>query len=394
MELPPCPRHGTSSARCRDGTYGSPGHRRQRYRCRPSAEGSHAYTARLPRLLAGDSECDACERRLAREDGPQTARTFSFTTRDVAAALVEVGRGGSYRATARAIRERAGRSFRLDPVYGLGPSRQANVVADWVEVFAPLVAAPFAPRAWPPTIVLDELGFDGTGPGRGALFHVLGVLGAEPGARPGVLALRPGHHKSAAAWEVVLRSLPGRPERIVCDGSPAILAAVPRVWPGHPPEIWLSHFHLRRGLQELVPQHAAHLALRVALLDAFSSPGAWAEFLRLARAAQLPRLDRWLARLGPRETRQIAAASEPRSTGGLEQRLRLVKRMLFDRRTCFRNRERLERLLLLMRNELNGHASEASYARLIRNHLNTRQGYAEARRLILDRRGRASLWAA
>jgi hypothetical protein len=390
MDLPPpCPRHGTSGRRCRDGTYGTADHRRQRYRCRPTGGEDHVYTPRLPRFVAHDSECDACERRLARDDGPQTARTFSFATRDVAAALIEVGRGRSYRAAAERVRRAARRGRRDDPFSGV--SREGNVVADWVEVFAPVVAVPFTPRAWPSVIVLDELTFDGAGHGRDVLFHVLGVLGQRDG-RPEVLALRAGPSRSAAARERVLRMSPGRPERVVCDEAKGALAALGRVWSDRPPEVWLSHFHLRRGLEALVGRDVAHLPLRAALVGAFDPPGAWDAFVGLARRADFPALDRWLARVGHRVAHQIASGHEPRSTGALEQRLRLVKQMLYDRRTNFRNRERLDRLLLLMRNELNGHAAPARYARLIRAHITPRAGYADPRRLILDRGGRASLW--
>ena len=70
-----------------------------------------------------------------------------------------------------------------------------------------------------------------------------------------------------------------------------------------------------------------------------------------------------------------------------------MRRIFDDRRTNFRNRERLNRLLMLVQLELLGLRSEARYARTIRAHLEANGGVADDRRLILDAKGQpCSLW--
>lgn len=64
-----------------------------------------------------------------------------------------------------------------------------------------------------------------------------------------------------------------------------------------------------------------------------------------------------------------------------------MRRIFDDRRTNFRNRERLNRLLMLVQLELLGLRNEARYARAIRAHLEANGGFADDRRLILDAKG-------
>ena len=104
-KLPRCPRHPDSRV-WRDGSYATRRGIRQRYRCVPLGN------ARPHRFVAPD---------------PQTPHGFSYTAREIAAALVEVGRGASYRTAASHARERA----------DAAESTDGNTVAGWVESFAP-----------------------------------------------------------------------------------------------------------------------------------------------------------------------------------------------------------------------------------------------------------------
>ena len=392
MELPECPHHGRTD-RWRDGTYGV--RRRQRYRCRPERGArAHVFTERLPRLLGSGQRCDDCERLVPRHEGPTTPRRFDHPTRLVAAALVELGRGATYRATAERIRVRdlqPGRAGGRSAV-----SREPNLVADWVEVFGPVVSAPFAPAGPYRALVIDDLPFWVAGrfePARPA-YHVLGVLGIGTDGRSELVALRAAPDRSRASWIAVLAALPGpAPERIVTDEASGALSAIRAVWTGPSrPRTWYCHHHLERNLASLIPDGGRAIELRVALGQAFGGSAPWARFAELGRAHGGPRLVRWLDRLEPVVADQVSEPAGPRSTGALEHALRVVKTMLYDRRGRFTNRARLDRLLELIRLEINGQASPTVYARLVLDHLASQGGWSDPRHQILDPRGQPSLW--
>ena len=64
----PNPEHAGSRVKL-DGTYGKPGHRRQRYKCLARGGGKpHVFTELLPREESWQSSCEHCERRLERRE--------------------------------------------------------------------------------------------------------------------------------------------------------------------------------------------------------------------------------------------------------------------------------------------------------------------------------------
>src|SRR5215216_5716442 len=146
-----CPRPEHAGSRVhRDGTYGVAGHRGQRYRCFPAEGGRpHVFTELLPREEAWRERCETCEREVERQEGPQAARRYQFVARGIAGALVAVGAGATYQHAALVARERA-RRMRIDADTGeLRETRHGQLVADWVELFAPVVFEPHRPGAWP-----------------------------------------------------------------------------------------------------------------------------------------------------------------------------------------------------------------------------------------------------
>jgi hypothetical protein len=74
------------------------------------------------------------------------------------------------------------------------------------------------------------------------------------------------------------------------------------------------------------------------------------------------------------------------SVGPLEP-FTVVRNNLEHRRGAFKNRERLNRLLMLMQLDLNKQANEQTYAKVIRGELLAGGGYAAPRRQIVDRAG-------
>src|SRR5512135_1990645 len=106
---PACPRHPNSKVWL-DGKYGKKGHQRQRYKCLPlDRDAPHCFTETLPRQHGGTGECLECERPYESHEGPPTGRRFDYSTRDIAFALIEVGKGHSDRISGWRVRDRAER---------------------------------------------------------------------------------------------------------------------------------------------------------------------------------------------------------------------------------------------------------------------------------------------
>ncbi len=140
----PNPEHRGSRIKL-DGTYGQRGHRRQRYKCCPPQGKPHVFTELLPREESWHGDCEQCERQLERREGPKAPRHYQFVARGIAEALAAVGASDTYMQASRVARNRADR-FRFDPETGeVRESAHGQLVADWVELFAPVVSAPDRP---------------------------------------------------------------------------------------------------------------------------------------------------------------------------------------------------------------------------------------------------------
>jgi len=101
-----------------DGSYGRPGHRRQRYKCSPIGGGKpHVFTELLPREESWQDSCEQCERHVERREGPKAPRHYQFVARGIAEGLHAVGAGATCMHASRVARDRAHR-FRLDPETG------------------------------------------------------------------------------------------------------------------------------------------------------------------------------------------------------------------------------------------------------------------------------------
>ena len=110
IEMPLCPRSGhTTSVVVRGGTYGVSGHRRQLFLCRPRAGSPHRFAGPLPRELTTEPLCVECLTVLHPHEGPPYPQTYQFPARQVAAALVAVGKGDAYHKAAEDARTNATR---------------------------------------------------------------------------------------------------------------------------------------------------------------------------------------------------------------------------------------------------------------------------------------------
>lgn len=367
-----CPKHPEGQV-WRDGYYGRdvPGQfRRQRYKCvLPSGE-RHVFTETLPRRVAKPHECDVCERPAPAQEGPRTPRRYQFTLWEVAHALTLVGAGISYRSASEAVRREIDRPAR-QAKDGRRYSNQPHLLEDWVEVFAPVVDAAFQELTWPEVIAVDEVPFHvTTGATSGSHhFSVLGALG-YPSRR--VLLLKAAPDRSAAGWFEFFRSRAGRPARVVCDGSPALRAAIDMAWPApETPVVWSCHHHLVRQIVEKLPSNSP---LAASAPGALQSVSAWREFVVAAFLYPEPRLHAWLEANQDLVLRQLTDPLHPLTTGALEEKLTTLRGWLADRRGTFANQRRTDRLLMLMRLQLNGHANRRTYHRLLQEHARSRGG--------------------
>jgi hypothetical protein len=265
-----------------------------------------------------------------------------------------------------------------------------NSVADWVEIFAPVVFARSAPTHWPLAVAIDSLPFRNRLAQDTPAFQIfaaadiaggsLVALQAFPGAYPGA---------AKALWAEFLRSRLGVPSQVVCDPDPDLLAAIDSVW-GPAPATVLCHSHLRAELRELLRDEGIQRGEPIASAGerAFDGPVQWRELVDFHRPRRLRKLERWITGHDERITEQLARA-EPSdmTTDALEEKLGLLGGWFSGRRGNLRNRERTNRLLMLVQLELNGLADKRRYARIIEEELLARGGRAGRRRAILDPTG-------
>jgi hypothetical protein len=260
---------------------------------------------------------------------------------------------------------------------------------DWVEVFAPVVFEPYRPRAWPESgsLVLDELPFWVRDPLTGrtrVAFRVFAAMGYERG-RSRLWRLEAFTTKSQADWEAFLGRLPGAPPRVVCDNDSGLTNAVGTRFPDA--ELYLCEWHLRHALERLMGKLGTEQPEHREVIDellgdteaAFTGPSFWAPFTECCHAAGIPRLSEWLnssgqivaeqfKRRGPRASRP---ADTPLSTSSLDGFINPVRAAIAPRAYGLKNRERTNRMLTLMQLHANRQDDVDTYARHIRDCLET-----------------------
>ncbi len=401
----PNPEHRGSRIKL-DGTYGQRGHCRQRYKYCPPQGKPHVFTELLPREESWHGDCQQCERQLERREGPKAPRHYQFVARGIAEALAAVGASDTYMQASRVARDRADR-FRFDPEIGeVRESAHGQLVADWVELFAPVVSAPDRPTAWPVggSLLLDHLPFriraedaNGRGiPGGTVAFDVFCAVGYRAG-KPKLWHTEAFSTAHPANWSAFLSSLEGEPGRVVCDAHRGMLQAIEQRWPDA--ELHQCEWHLQHALKRLLTKELRKQAdedlkeLRERAEGALAGPNFWRSFVVAAKAIENESLDRWIAVNGPTVETQFARrpppsrrpADMPLTTAALEQPTRPIAAALYPRRYALKNRERLNRLLLLMQLHINGDDDVQAYSKTIREWLERNGGrLAGRRRSIAD----------
>jgi hypothetical protein len=371
------------------------------------------FTELLPREESWHDSCDHCERHVERRDGPKAPRHYQFVARGIAESLQAVGAGASYMRASRIARDRA-RRFRFDRQTGeLRESDHGQLVADWVELLAPVVFEPHRPTAWPAqgSLLLDHLPFrvralDASGrriPAGRVAFDLFCAVGYQAG-KPRLWRVEAFATAHPANWSAFLGSLPGEPTRIVCDAHGGMLQAVIERWPKA--ELHQCEWHLQHALERLLAKELRRSPspelkeLSDRTEGALTGPSFWRPFVRAARTTQNESLDRWIAVNGPTIEAQFARrpppsrrpADMPLTTSALEQLTRPIVAALYPRRYALKNRERLNRLLMLHQLYVNGEDNVREYAKTIRASLQRNEGRPVGqRRAIADRAGSHSL---
>ena len=418
-----CSRPGhEGSVVVRAGWYGRLGQRRQRFKC-TTAEGTHRFAEVLPRIVDAASAhvCPDCATTLEAWEGQPAPRLYGFAARDVAAALVMVAGGASYRETAEAIRIRAGRPLSatpgLTPAKGKGKkprvlpaaNRHPQLISDWVEVFAPMIWAAYAPTRWPARIAIDDMGFrHGSRPaaGRGdRAFSVLAAMGYRDDGRAYVAAIQAVPQSTAAAWEALLGSLEGRPAWVVGDG-PHPLKAAAAGWPagGDEPQVqtFRCEWHLARNITQALPtsierdrDDPIHKLVPAAVRDLTG----WQKLFKLIskRAADPTNYDgviNVLLRIRNIVANQAALdITGPRSSGAVEEFFRQLDSTIGDRASRLTNKTRTDALLKLIACQRNGWVDESDWAELIRENLAKTNGRARNQRSHTDSKSKPGLKA-
>jgi hypothetical protein len=394
----------------RAGWYGTAPRRRQRWLCEPRDGGRpHRFTELLPRLEAAQAHCSECSTLLDAWEGQTAPRTYVWHARQIAATLLDLSRGATYRDAARRARQAAGRVPRTKAgMVDLDRAADGQLAANWVDVFADVITAPRLPDRWPRVLVVDSVEFRlSMGPRAGEQFHIFCAMGADS-RRLLPVRIEPFPDKSKASWDAFFASLPDTPKVIVSDMDGAIAKSISASFPrdGAPaPEHRLSEFHVKRSLGRLLPDELIKgdppPPLGQAFEKALTSFEAWDAFLSAVNDAEdagyeFRALHRWLDKYGTRLGAQAGTRNRhhPNSTGAVENQIRgTLERCLGNRASRLGNRARLCRLLDLICVEQRGDANEVAWAEDIRTHLLSRAGRADRQRQHDDERGRPSLYA-
>jgi len=222
------------------------------------------FTELLPREESWHTSCEHCERALGRREGPKAPRHYQFVAKGIAEALQAVGAGDTYMRASRVTRDRA-RRLRFDGRTGeLRESHHGQLVADWVELFAPVVFEPHRPAAWPieGSLLLDHLPFrvralDASGrrvPAGRVAFDVFCGVGFSAG-KPRLWLAQAFASAHPANWSAFLGALPGEPKRVVCDAHGGMLQAIEARWPRT--ELQQCEWHMQHALDRLLAKERA-----------------------------------------------------------------------------------------------------------------------------------------
>jgi hypothetical protein len=237
-----------------------------------------------------------------------TIRSYRHDATEIASALVAIGRGASYRQAALSS--------------SAGSSMNGQLVANWVRVFGPVVTGAAQRRQWPTLTAVGSFTLQPRPDNEGLVVQI--AVGAQrPTALPRlwdarIASRRPGQ------WRAFFERHDGAPRVLVTQrgSEPAIVAA--KVWSASPPRLIESQSWVRAA----VSGHGGPAGIR-----STDDAGSHVDIDALVHAYA-------------------------------DSRDALLRR-LAHRRGHFRLPDQVNRLLDLMRMDVNGEAEAPEYARLI-----------------------------
>lgn len=309
--------------------------------------------------------CESCEQPLAPHQGPGVPPGYEFPLFEVALALHRVGRGMSYTEAAVRAQVRSEREKRVTP----------QLVANWVEVFAPVVAAEWAEPAWPETVVLDSKPMFAPGPGNRnqQVFTVLAAYGYEQSGAGRLVSVQayPGS-VTASDWAGFLGQRAGTPAMVITDHDNVTIGGIRQAFPTA--VVRLCRFHLKRNIEDklraTVGSSSGH-PLAVTGNSAFKTFLEWEDFTREVHAYGKSVFTRWHRLADPLLRADLTTGGLPDhwSNGAVEAALRDISAVITPRAFALRNRERTNRALELIRLNQNKTDDIGEYVAAIRNHL-------------------------
>ena len=340
--------------------------------------------------------CSVCDSEVHAHAGPVVSRGYRHRLHLVAEALVAVGRGVSYTRAAQRARVAAGR----DPMVG---ESAGQMVAEWVDAWAPAVLDALAETGQPETLVLDSTDFWWTNSStrtRRREFAILVAYGYTGPGKGRVWGIHASPTARAADYEQLLRNLKllGPPASIVTDDNLSVNAAVARLWPLAPgpsfpqPFIYACEHHLRlRAVAALEvdrgPRPREHWMSR--LDTAFLRSEGWEEFHEAALPLRATRA--WVQDHNQALRRQTAVrhlVPQHHSTSGAEATAQRLRNLYEQRSFSLRNATRTNLLLGLTRLHLNNRDDIDTYRRILRETAEAQLGQPRAsQRLNRDTRG-------
>jgi Probable Zinc-ribbon domain len=349
------------------------------------------------------------------------------------------GYDNSYRKIGRALRGVAGRNSVRGKHAGSVP-RGAQLASDYLDAFAGIVNAAVAPSEWPPIIAIDdkpvykadhslcckpyrdrgeraprhdswgppadETGADDAESGTGQptsrrpkiahdapmleVGRILVAVGYEsPQAKPRPWLVRYAGGRDEVSWTEFLESLPGQPEWVVSDRDGAISNAVHNAFPA------ATHYFCEQHLaqnaaavareKDDIRTKAARMGIPETwhqiwpiLESAQFDPDHWTAAIEAAKTWNLPETGRWLTENTPLIEEQWRKRRPffPRSAGACESVINAVWAAMGERAAFFRNADRLNLLLGLVRNNLDLAASIPAYSKVLRSAFTIAEGKA------------------
>lgn len=288
-----------------------------------------------------------CDTTVASHAGPVVTRAYRHGLHLIAEALVAVGRGVSYTRAAQRARVAAGR----DPLAG---DSAGQMVAEWVDVWAPVVLAALAETEQPETLVLDSTDFWWTNTRtrtRRREFAVLVAYGYTGAGQVRVWGIHASPTARTSNYLNLLRGLqlPGRPASIVTDNA-----------------------------------HAGQGRWMRRLDTAFRREEAWKEFR--SATAVLGQAAAWVRANDSQISRQGHLLPAHYSTAGAEAAAARLRGMFEQRSFALRNAARTNLLLGLARLHLNNRDDVGTYHRQLREAAEQRDGHSDLLGLGADTR--------